>query len=201
MAIKPERYIKVYQYLNKIAPLSEKSWFDICQLFSEKMFEKNDFFAQEGRKEYKAGILLDGIFRSYIYSENDTEFTKTLYTPIYYKTPISFLGAYTSLVTGNPSSVNLQAITNAKTLICSYSDLNNLAEKNSEVKEWSLTLSNLFFMGKEKRVLELATMTATERYELFVDQFPELVQEINQYYIAQYIGVTPTQLSRIKNSR
>ncbi|MCF2489043.1 Crp/Fnr family transcriptional regulator [Dyadobacter sp. CY347] len=38
-----------------------------------------------------------------------------------------------------------------------------------------------------------------ERYELFAQQYPHLVQRVPQYILASFLGVTPVSLSRIRN--
>lgn len=198
MPIDPVRYKAVHQYLNALSPVAESTWLTIADILEEKQFKKEAFFAKTGRYEQKVGILLSGVFRSFINNVAGNEFTKTLYTPIHYKTPISYLGAYTSLITGTANQVNIQALTDAKVLVCSYDSWNSLSTSNKEALEWSRKLANLFFMGKEKREMQLSTMTAEQRYILFREEFPELENQINQYHIAQFIGITPTQLSRIR---
>ncbi len=46
--------------------------------------------------------------------------------------------------------------------------------------------------------MSLIATDATERYALFQKEFPELENHIAQYHIASYLGITPTQLSRIR---
>ncbi len=45
----------------------------------------------------------------------------------------------------------------------------------------------------------MALLNATERYVLFKKSFPNLEQKIPQYHIASYLGITATQLSRLRN--
>lgn len=54
------------------------------------------------------------------------------------------------------------------------------------------------FIQKEERELEIVLLNADKRYHLFKTQFPNLEQLIPQYHIASYLGITPTQLSRIR---
>lgn len=178
--------------------MSQKTWVEVAELLEEKTFDKHDLFAKSGRYEHEVGIVLSGIFRSYTEDQEGKEFTGTFYTPIHYKTPISYLGSYTALTTGTINTVNVEALTDAKILMFSYERWNTLTQANTEALEWSRKLANLFFMGKEQRVLQLSTLTAEQRYLNFRNDFPELESQINQYHIAQFIGVTPTQLSRIR---
>ncbi len=198
MPINAIQYKEVHHYLNKVSSTSEKTWQEVADMLEEKIFNKHEFFAKQGRYEHKVGIVISGVFRSFIEGKGGSEFTKTLYTPIYYKTPISYLGSYTALVTGTINKINIQALTDAKILMCSYDRWKALSESNKEALEWSKKLANLFFMGKERREMLLGTMTAEQRYILFRDEFPELENQINQYHIAQFLGITHTQLSRIR---
>jgi len=41
-------------------------------------------------------------------------------------------------------------------------------------------------------------MTAKERYLLFINSYPEIVQRVPQYMIASYLGITKEFLSHIR---
>lgn len=66
---------------------------------------------------------------------------------------------------------------------------------------WERTLSNAFHSygaGKEKREMELLTMSAEERYRQFLREHPALTGRVPQRDLARFLGVTPVGLSRIK---
>jgi hypothetical protein len=46
----------------------------------------------------------------------------------------------------------------------------------------------------------MALMDATERYLIFKEEHPGLEDLIPQYHIASYLGISPTQLSRIRKN-
>ncbi|MBL4593010.1 MAG: hypothetical protein JKX68_04245 [Flavobacteriales bacterium] len=45
----------------------------------------------------------------------------------------------------------------------------------------------------------MALQDATQRYKNFQNQFPNLEQLIPQYHVATYLGISATQLSRLRN--
>jgi CRP-like cAMP-binding protein len=49
-----------------------------------------------------------------------------------------------------------------------------------------------------KRILNQLQLTAKERYELFIKQYPEVEQHVPNYHIASYLGITQQSLSRIR---
>jgi Cyclic nucleotide-binding domain. len=184
--------------MSHVSHISMETWFEIAHHLEEKSFRKGEYFAVVGRREHHFGIVLEGIFRAYITNGKGVDYTKTLFTPIFFKTPISFIGAYSSLISSTVNHVNIQALTSARILYGKYDDWLSLINRNKEVSDWSRKLAELFFAGKEKREFEYLTMQAEERYILFREQYPEVENSISQYYIAQFLGITPTQLSRIR---
>lgn len=53
----------------------------------------------------------------------------------------------------------------------------------------------------QKRILMLMSNTAIERYEHFVETYPQILQRAPQKMIASYLGITPESLSRAKKGR
>ena len=53
----------------------------------------------------------------------------------------------------------------------------------------------------QKRVIMLMSASALERYEHFVDTYPDIVQRVPQKMIASYLGITPEALSTVKRNR
>ena len=59
-------------------------------------------------------------------------------------------------------------------------------------------VAEFYFLEKEKKELEMALLDADKRYLLFLKDFKGIDQEIPQYHIASYLGISATQLSRIR---
>ncbi len=53
-------------------------------------------------------------------------------------------------------------------------------------------------MEKEKREIDIVLKGANERYKELIATHPNLETRIPLQYIASYLGITPTQLSRIR---
>jgi CRP-like cAMP-binding protein len=66
---------------------------------------------------------------------------------------------------------------------------------------WQRAIANayrLYGQRKERREMELLTLSPEERYRGFVRDHPELALTLKQRDIASYVRVTPVALSRIK---
>lgn len=93
------------------------------------------------------------------------------------------------------------------------------ALENSEVEvfpkstfeEYPSLLSNSDTFGMEKllkriavlqkRVLMLMGASAKERYQHFIETYPDIVQRVPQKLIASYLGITPEALSKIRGNK
>ncbi|MBQ0740731.1 Crp/Fnr family transcriptional regulator, partial [Aquimarina celericrescens] len=49
-----------------------------------------------------------------------------------------------------------------------------------------------------ERIESLQYQSASERYDIFIKCYPNLLNLIPHHYIASYLGVTPESLSRIR---
>lgn len=53
----------------------------------------------------------------------------------------------------------------------------------------------------QQRIIMLMSVSAIERYEHFIDTYPDKVQRVPQKMIASYLGITPEALSNAKRPR
>lgn len=186
------------KYFERIQPLPDEAWQVLLDHMRQKNYSKNDIISSAGSTPEKIGILQEGVIRAYISDESGAEYTKTIFTPLHFTTPVSFVGAYSSLVTGTPSMLTLEALTDAMTYEMNYSQINDNFDQYPALERWARKLAEFLFVSKEIREFQYFTMDASQRYAIFLAQFPELEGLVPQYIIAQYLGITPTQLSRIR---
>jgi hypothetical protein len=73
-----------------------------------------------------------------------------------------------------------------------------LSEGNYEIERLRRKIAERFFVRSEKKQLEMALLEAKERYSIFREEHPGFEDIIPQYHIASYLGISPTQLSRIR---
>lgn len=50
----------------------------------------------------------------------------------------------------------------------------------------------------QRRIIMLMSSPAIERYEHFVETYPDIIQRVPQRMIASYLGITPEALSAVK---
>lgn len=182
-------------YLDNILTLNEVEWNSFSSLFSEDKMVKGDFFALAGRTETKIAFLLKGVLRAFYRNNEGIEYNKVFFTDN------DFFGAYTSLVTKARNHINIQALTDCMILTANYSHVTGLFSEYRNIETISRKIAESFYVYKEKREIELVLLQADERYKIFKKEYPNLENLIQQYHIASYLGITPTQLSRIRGKK
>jgi CRP-like cAMP-binding protein len=180
------------KYIEHLTPLSATSWDQLKNLFVEKELKKDEYFITAGQIAKEIAFLESGILRAFYRNGEGTEYNKHFFV-----SPC-FIGGYASLITGTPNQINQQALSACKILVADYAALKALYPSCQDIETLSRTLAERFFVHKEQREIEIVLLDADKRYQLFQQQFPTLEQQIPQYHIASYLGITPTQLSRIR---
>ncbi|MDW7693043.1 Crp/Fnr family transcriptional regulator [Flammeovirgaceae bacterium SG7u.111] len=187
----------LYNFLNTISLIQENTWNEVKTLFTECSLKKGEFFLKEGEVAKNFGFLQQGVVRAFYRNNEGVEYNKHFFTKN------NMIGGYSSLVTQLPNSINQQALTDCDLLIGNYRKLTDLLDKYQDLERLLRKIAERYFVDKEKREVEIVLLEANKRYAIFQSEYPQLEQLIPQYHIASYLGITPTQLSRIraKNSK
>jgi CRP-like cAMP-binding protein len=183
---------RVRHYIEQISPLTESTWATIAASFLPGQLQKGAYFAEAGRVETAAAYVCSGVLRAFYRTPNGQEYNKTFFVAD------DFIGAFSSLVTGQPNAIYFQALTDCELLTTNYTALTQLYDTCPDWERFARKLAEGYFVYKEQRELELVLLDADERYLHFRDEYPGLEQLIPQYHVASYLGITPTQLSRIR---
>lgn len=179
-------------YINGISPIEDKTWEVLRQIFKETTLKKGEYFVKEGQSSSKFAFLESGIVRGFYQNDEGIEYNRSFFV-----TP-SFIGNYSSLITGKPSLSSQQALTDCRLLISDYNTLESLYDTYRDLERFARKFAENYFVKYEQKEIEIIFQNADKRYLAFQREYPDLLHQIPQYHIASYLGVSPTQLSRIR---
>ena len=108
------------------------------------------------------------------------------------------MGAYSSLLTQEANKIAQQFLTDSSVWLANYESIVRLYPEHQDLERLGRRIAEYYFLEKEKKELEMALMDADQRYLIFREEFPRLEMQIPQYHIASYLGISATQLSRIR---
>lgn len=184
---------QIRQFFSYISPLTDDSWAEIEPLFQRKVLPANSFFVEEHAYAREIAFLESGCVRAFFTNREGKEYNKQFFVGP------SLIGAYTSLLTGQKNKIPQQALTDCVIWSANYEGLTKQFDRFHDLERLARKIAEHYFLEKEAKELEMALMDASERYLLFRQQFPGLEQLIPQYHIASYLGISATQLSRIRH--
>ncbi len=80
----------------------------------------------------------------------------------------------------------------------SLNDLLQLFQTNIELANWGRIIHQNEYRRLHRSHKEHLTLSAKERYKKFMQQFPQVCQRVQLGYIASYLGITLSTLSRLR---
>lgn len=182
----------LYQKITATIPLTLED-----KTLGEEYFEsitapKTKILARQGRPPSHLYFIKEGFLRLFYVNEKDVEVTTRI------SGPGEFITSYLSYIHQKPAKVSTQAITDVELLGVRTDGLQALIEKSMYWKQFSLIIFEQAIEKIEQRADDLATLTATERYQKLLLYYPSILQQVPIQYIASFLGMKPESLSRIR---
>jgi CRP-like cAMP-binding protein len=163
-------------------------------LMKQRTYDRNDFFLLEGQVPRTVAFVEKGLFSQYFSADNGDTIIKRFFPEGY------FVASTSALLTNSPSVFTIKALEPSVVWEYNFSEFKKLTEKYPEIAAFYIRYMELHWII-EKEPLEISFRydTAKTRYLNFLKAYPTLESRLKQHEIASYLGVTPTQLSRIRN--
>ena len=181
------------QNIQRFVLFTDEDWNLIVPHLTEKKLKKNQLFAQEGKKAKDIAFVLEGNLRQF-YSKDGEE--KTTY--FYFENHL--MSSYMSCITGQPSQLSIEALTDSRLLVFTYPVLQSLYNQSQQWEKFGRLIAEYIAIGLEERMVGLLMLSPEERYnQLLQSNKQKILERIPQHYIANYLGITPVSLSRIRN--
>jgi CRP-like cAMP-binding protein len=179
--------------LDSYSLLSDDTWEKLQALCEIKRVDKNTLLYKHGEIPDSFAFVYSGLFRMFITDAKGNEYNK-----IFFK-ETSFPGAMTSLLTQTPSRFSIESLEPACVILLNFRAYRQLLEEKEDLKRYHIFyLEKNWLLEKDAREVEMAQENATQRYQRFLQEHADISSRISQYHIAAHLGITPTQLSRIR---
>jgi len=170
--------------------MTDKSVFDTIGKPSE--FKKGEYLFKQGDLDTSVYVVKSGLLKAYYLTVDGKELVKSFIQEG------EFIGSLIACSSNEPCTFSLMTLEDSSLLRIPFEDLQTAAVSNHELSSFvNGGLVNLA-IKKERREYEFLCLSAPERYALFKQRTPHLVDRITQNDIARYLGITPVALSRIK---
>lgn len=159
-----------------------------------RTIQKDEYYHEAGKIVREVIFLTEGIMRVCYYNHKGDEITK------YFFDEHHFIADVNSLNQGIPSVEYIQAVTGCEYIALSK---NALEELSLTIVGWDAIIAKITAKGLADKVNRISPMmadNAKERYLRFLANFPALANRIPLSYLASYLGITQSSLSRIRRN-
>jgi CRP-like cAMP-binding protein len=182
--------VNLKKFITQYVNLSEGELEDITGRFKTKTLKKNSYLLKKGNVCKDIVFVNKGCLRLY-YVKDNVEIS------VWFAFEQSSAIEIYSFISENPSNYFLQAIEDTEVLYLSKAELNNLYQQYPKMQEMMRNFWEDVILNLINRFTALQTDSAEKRYLDLLSK-PGYLKTIPQKYLASFIGVTPTSLSRIR---
>lgn len=179
-------------FLNQYVPLTDVEFEMLVKVANFRNIKKRQLLIDSSHSAKEMVFFTSGYFRFFHYLEGGNEVTSD-----FYFAP-GFVTSFSSFVSGKPTCVNIEAMTDMDLFTVSRVNLLQLYDRSQKIERLGRMLTEQFAMNAEMHLFSLLNYTAEDRYRKLLQQHPEYIQEIPLKYIASYLGIKQETLSRIR---
>ena len=109
-----------------------------------------------------------------------------------------WIGDFDAFYNQVPSRLYIEAIEDSQLLSINYDSLQNIYNKAPIFERYFRVLVTQAFISQRKRILSTLEKNTKERYIEFCTSYPNIENRVPNYDIANYLGVSPENLSRVR---
>ena len=182
------------EYILQFGNLNQQQTDLITKKATTQKLNKGAYFSEAGKISKRFGFLVEGVIRVCYYNNKGDEITK------YFIEKESLIVDFESFDKEIESTAYVQAVTDCRIVYFTKKDWQELLQTIIGWDSIQYKMIAKAYMQKVDRRSPLVSQDATERYVKFLEVYPNMVNKIPLSYIASYLGITQSSLSRLRKN-
>lgn len=179
------------EYILQFGYLDPQQTAFISTKASRLELRKGEYFAEAGKFSAQVGFIVEGVFRICYYNNKGEDITRYFMDENHLLINPHYNEPYTEYI---------QTATDCELLVFSSDDWKEISDTIACWDDIVQKIRTKHLSDKLRRRSPLIEQDATTRYLMFMENFPTLVNRIPLSYIASYLGITQSSLSRIRKN-
>lgn len=179
-------------YLTGNVNINEKQVDQLLAQCKSIHVQKGEYLLRAGGSISHSFFVENGLLRQYALDEKGKEHI------LQFAPENWFMASRESEYLHQPSSYFIEAVENSRVLFVEKELIAHLSRTNPDFADFNHNLLHRHITSLQKRITQLQSASARERYLDFIKTYPDLMLRVPQSYIASYLGITPESLSRIR---
>jgi CRP-like cAMP-binding protein len=179
--------------VSKYIHLTETEKDVLSGYLKQKTFKRKEFLLNEGDICRYSTFVTSGCLRGYTVDKNGVEHVLSFAPPGWW------IADMYSLISQKPGIQNIEALEDTETILLSKINQEKLYAEVPKFERFFRILIENSLVANQQRIVDNMSLTAEERYSIFCNRYPTLIDHLPQKQIASYIGVTPEFFSRMRS--
>ncbi len=179
------------QHIEEIIALTDEEFNFVLSHFESTKKRKHQYLVQEGEVVKREYWILNGCVKSYFLNDDGKEHILRFAMEHWWITD------YESFVKQTASKIYIDCLEDCELLYISCDNREKLTSEMHKMERFWAKKSKFGRIALQRRVLSLLKNSAKERYDLLMEEYPQLLQRVPKKLIASYLGVSRETLSRL----
>lgn len=178
--------------LSNSVHLNDAQFQMIDKELKQKEFNRNEIMLRQGETCKYTFFVAKGLLRSYTINESGKEHI------LQFAPENWFISDRSSVLFNDVSEQFVEAVEDSEVILIESDFFEKMADLNHEIQHFNLFLLHNHIRHLQKRINQLLSATAEERYMNFIKMYPDILLRVPQWMVASYLGITPESLSRVR---
>jgi CRP-like cAMP-binding protein len=183
---------KLRRYFHQNTDLTDEIIDAVVNASKPRKYRKGEIFSKQGEFCDKVAYICSGIFSGFSTQEDGS-----LFVAIFLKEDDFIKGGFEI---SEPSTITIQAVCDAVTVEVPKKIMQDMYLQYPQIGHFVMCMIEKCLSNHASHMIQIGTNKALDNYLLFQENFQREEDHIPQHLIAAYLGITPTQLSRIRKS-
>lgn len=182
----------LFLHINKYVEVSAAEFSEITSFLNTKIVEKKDTLMHAGSKNISNYFVINGCLHMYFIAANGTE------KVVQFAINNWWISDYLAHARNKKTNYFIQASTQSEIVELSSERQKKLFKAHPKMEIYFRHIYQIALGASLSRIEFMFDYSKEERYLNFVKNYPEFVQQVPQYLLASYLGLTPEYVSEIR---
>ncbi|TYP96217.1 CRP-like cAMP-binding protein [Sphingobacterium allocomposti] len=176
----------------RYTPISQQDAEYCYSFFKRKSYKKNSLLLEEGHVAHEVFFIEKGTLRQFFFNEKGVEKTCN------FAFETDFLTDLESFSKQIKATTNIVALEATECLVMTCEDAAACMRHSAGIAAFFSRVIEMVATDNIRRIQSMLSQPPEQQFRELVQARPDILQRVPQRYVAQYLGVAPESLSRIR---